>query len=411
MEIDKARYSYRQRRGRGRAKRVLLYLFVLLFLGSTSGYITLALQKPVPAVAAEQILDQTTKGDEVTGLAWPAQGQAAFGTASDGVLASSGSEQPKPIASMTKVITALAIMEKSPLEPGQSGQVHTFDSVDESYYRSYLAKYGSVVPTDAGKQVTELQALRTMLVVSANNLADSLVRWHFDSTQEYLDYANGLLDDWGLNNTTVADASGFSPQSVSTPSDMIVLGRKLLANPMLAEIVNMREIYWPDWGVIKNTNQLMANDENALGIKTGNTDEAGSCLMFAYKFGPSKEHIFIGVVMGQPNYPGMFVTAKALMDSAMPNFKATEVLAAGTVVGQISSPWGNSTDVVTVEPLKVYGWTGKDYKVNVEFSQTDVPILKNQIVGQASAGDVSAQLVAKSALDKPNLVWRLANYW
>src|SRR5690606_14517323 len=97
------------------------------------------------------------------------------------------------------------------------------------------------------------------------------------------------------------------------------------------------------------------------GIKTGNTDEAGACLLYAYKFGPDLDQTYIGVVMDQPNYYGMFATARNLKDSVLKNYSVIEVLPAGTVVGRMTSSWNQESDIVTSEPLKIYGWPGKTY--------------------------------------------------
>src|SRR5713226_8787868 len=80
-------------------------------------------------------------------LAWPAVGQAAVGSVEDGLLAhSSDNEELRPTASMAKVITALAIMEKQPFELGQEGQTYTITAKDIANLRAYIAKGGSVRP-------------------------------------------------------------------------------------------------------------------------------------------------------------------------------------------------------------------------------------------------------------------------
>lgn len=390
---------------------MLMVAAALLIVGSASGYSVMAITKPEPALAVEQTLAQAAEAKAITDIAWPAQGQAAFGTLRDGVLASKDAETQMPMASITKVVTALAILEKLPLDPGQPGPSFTITQTDVDSYRRYIGMLGAVMPINLGQSITQLDALKGMMLPSANNMADSLVRWVFGTMSEYLDYANGMLARYGLANTVVADASGFNPGSRSTPSDLIELGRRVLNHTVLGSIVGQSSAVLPVTGEIKSTNALLG-DADAVGIKTGNTDEAGSCLLYAYRFGPDKDQVFIGIIMGQPNYYGMFSTARELKDSVLPHFRVIEAVPAGTVVGKINSRWGDSTEAVTVEPLKTFGWPGKTYRVDAQFYDgAPPPLLKNQVIGKLSAGDARVNIVAKEALNPPGLLWRLANYW
>src|SRR5690606_10140017 len=113
-------------------------------------------------------------------------------------------------ASMAKVITALAILEKQPLEAGQAGPTYTLTSHDVAVYHMYAAKNGSVLPVHEGMQLTQYQALQAMLLPSANNIADMMVERVFGSEDAYLEYAHDMLRRMGLSRTVVADASGFS---------------------------------------------------------------------------------------------------------------------------------------------------------------------------------------------------------
>lgn len=413
MEIERVRYRYNQRPQRRFSRRIVPGLIAVMFAAIVSGYATLALTKPVPAVAAESVEIESVSNGPLAEITWPAEGQAAVGSMADGVLMTSPGEQQKPMASITKLVTALAVLDKLALEPGQSGPTFTVMQQDIDYYHAYVSKFGSVMPVNLGQTITERDALTGMLLPSANNIADSLVRWVFGSNADYINYANNMLERYGLEQTVVNDASGFSPGSKSSPSDLIKLGQIVLRQPVLEQIVSMQSADIPGSGPVKNTNMLLGDPE-AVGIKTGNTDEAGSCLLFAYRFGPENQHIFIGSVMGQPNYYGMFSTARSLKDSALEQFSMIEVLPAGTVVGRLNSAWGKSAEVVTSEPIKTFGWPGKSYPVEVVIDQSDLPVLNNQVVGRVtlvSNPEVAVSAITQSPLSGPGTIWRLANYW
>lgn len=233
-------------------------------------------------------------------LPWPSYGQAAYGVPKDNVFASSPDEDVQvPIASLAKVITVLAILEKKPLNPGEQGPVLLLDAQDAALVDEYARKSGTYVTAMDGQQITELQALQATLLVSANNMSDSLARWAFGSVEAYTVYANQMLKKHGINNTVVADASGFSPQTISTAKDMTKIGYLYMQHPVLRAIALQERTTVPVVGELRNYNSF-ANEGDIIGIKIGNTDEAKRTFLAAsvHKVGSDKEEISVAVVLG-----------------------------------------------------------------------------------------------------------------
>jgi D-alanyl-D-alanine carboxypeptidase (penicillin-binding protein 5/6) len=96
--------------------------------------------------------------------------------------------------------------------------------------------------------------MQRMLIASDNNMADILVERIFGSKEAYLSYARDMLKRMDLSRTIVADASGFSPATVSTPSEIVAIGIAALKNPVIARIVAQQQAQVPVAGIIKNTN-------------------------------------------------------------------------------------------------------------------------------------------------------------
>ncbi|MBX4201978.1 hypothetical protein KW803_03780 [Candidatus Saccharibacteria bacterium] len=157
-------------------------------------------------------------------LPWPSTGQAALGAKNYGVLASNNVDDAVPIASIAKVIAAMAVLQQKPLAAGAQGPMITLDSKDLDFYNYYYLNDGSAAKVALGEQISEYQALQAMLIPSANNLADSLTRWAFGSDTAYAAYANQMLKSMGLTNTAVAGASGFADDATSTASDLVTIG-------------------------------------------------------------------------------------------------------------------------------------------------------------------------------------------
>ncbi len=230
----------------------------------------------------------------------PDEGQSALGTAGFGVIKTSlDIEKPAPMASITKIITVLAILQKSDLKLGEKGKIIVLTAQDEQYYRDYLAIDGTITPVTAGLEMNEYEALQAILLPSSNNMTDSLVDRYFSNREEFLNFANSMISSFGLTNTRLADASGFSPESVSTPSDLIIIGQKALQNPIIAEIVAQPNATVAVAGSLRNYNMLIS-EPGVTGIKPGATDQAGYCLLFSAnttnKAGQTET--IIGAVMG-----------------------------------------------------------------------------------------------------------------
>lgn len=305
-------------RGQGakklRRRLSLVALFAVLLVACWYGVTSLS--KDTRASSTESTSPQSSLLNGAQ-LAWPATGAAAVGTLEDGLLAhSADSDKPRPTASMAKVITALAVLEKLPLKAGQSGPTYTITAEDVANYREYVAKGGSVLPVYEGMTLTQYQALQAMFLPSANNIADMLAVRTFGSMDAYTAYAQGMLHRMGLDQTVVSDASGFSPDTVSTPADLVAIGIAALKNPVIAEIVGQTQAWIPGAGVVHNTNELLGVD-GVIGIKTGTTDQAGNCLLFAARYtGKNGQNsTIVGVVMGDTNSKHLFSDSSKLLAS------------------------------------------------------------------------------------------------
>jgi serine-type D-Ala-D-Ala carboxypeptidase (penicillin-binding protein 5/6) len=229
----------------------------------------------------------------------PLEGQFAIAALSDGIDMVTDDEKVTPIASLTKLITALVVLEKAPLNPNERGDIIILTANDEQYYWDYIALQGTVTSVTAGQQISQYEALQTMLLASSNNMSDTIIDYYFESREDYLNYANSMISRLGLTNTKVADTTGFSPNSVSTPSDMLLLGKIILENPVLAEIVAQKDATVSVAGAIPNYNALI-DLPYVTGLKPGLTDEAGYCLLFSMDIPNSDGEIVtaIGVVLG-----------------------------------------------------------------------------------------------------------------
>jgi D-alanyl-D-alanine carboxypeptidase (penicillin-binding protein 5/6) len=263
-------------------------------------------------------------------LDWPKTGEAAIGIVGQGVSGTNGAQTARPTASTAKLITALTVLKKYPLQPGQSGPSITLTLNDVKIYSQYLSEDGSSTRVLVGAQLSEYQMLEAMLIPSANNMADSLAIWAFGSLANYKVAATQTVKSLGLDSTKIgSDASGLSPDTVSTAHNLVLVGEAAMQNPVIAQIVGTSQTTLPVAGTITNNNTLLGQD-GIVGVKTGNSDEAGGVFVFAAKYSTAngQKLTIVGAVQGLPNLPTALQVAKPLLHSAEQNISQGKLAAA-----------------------------------------------------------------------------------
>src|SRR5260370_17013309 len=212
-------------------------LLLVVVAAATVNYL-----RPIPPVSATPLLpaSQVIPGTAPP-LPWPSPGAGAVGVSGLGFVGSSGNEQAIPAASVTKVMTALIVLEDKPLSKGSPGPSVTMSDADVQSYQSDLSDQQSVVKVEAGEQLSELQLLEGMLIPSANNFAETVARWDAGSLDAFVAKMNARAAALHLAHTKFADVSGASVGSVSTPSDLTRLGLVAIQTDLFVKLVEMAQ--------------------------------------------------------------------------------------------------------------------------------------------------------------------------
>ncbi|GLJ62268.1 D-alanyl-D-alanine carboxypeptidase [Microbacterium barkeri] len=277
--------------------------------------IRIAIVVAVLAVAAALIVGLVTWASKasssavVDGIDWPSQGQAAVAIADGDVVASS--DAPVPMASISKVVTALMVLEERPLEPGEQGGDYWFTEEWDIAYRDYIARGESALKIPVDGMLTQRQLLQGMLIGSACNYADILVTSIWGDEAAFATAAAAFVSENGLDGITMVEPTGIDTRNTATPEALIELGRLALENPVIAEIVATPSVDLPGAGVVENTNDLLA-DPGVVGIKTGTLE--GSSLLSAKDVpdGDGETTRVYAVVLGQPDDDARFTASREL---------------------------------------------------------------------------------------------------
>jgi len=401
------------RRQRYYKKRTGLKFMAFLLL-LAMGVVCINYVRPLPEATASVVSVNTLV--EPVSLKWPTRGYAAIGAQGFGLLEHRGSAQkPIPTASLAKLVTALAVLKEHPIAADRKSPVLTLTKADVALFEKYYSIGGSVVTVKPGEHITLYQALQAILLPSANNMADSVAVWAFGSMENYHAYANKMLKQMGLAHTTVAaDASGMSPKTTSTTRDLIKLGELALDNPTIAEIVAQKTATIPVHGAISSANSRLGIN-NIIGIKTGLTDEAGGCFLFAAKHEVGGKPVtIIGIIMGAQNLRTALAESEPLLNSAKRHFSVKTPIKAGESFATITTPWLSSADAVAARDVTMLTWNGTTLTPNVELININGSLHPGSEVGTAfvSSGDntASTPLVLRGELIGPTWQWRIKRF-
>jgi D-alanyl-D-alanine carboxypeptidase (penicillin-binding protein 5/6) len=229
---------------------------------------------------------------------WPQQGQGAYQLGSDQP-AASPHQEPAPIASLAKVMTAYLVLHHRPLAGGENGPTLVVTIRDVRDTAKRIAQDQSVVALEVGERLTERDALMALLLPSANNVAVMLARQVSGSVAAFVAEMNVTARSFGMTDTTYTDPSGFDEHTVSTAIDQLKLAQIAARDHTLAAMMATRSYELANGEDIYNTDTLLGHD-GFVGMKTGSDDAAGGCFMFRTRRVVGGRTVeLIGVVMGQ----------------------------------------------------------------------------------------------------------------
>jgi serine-type D-Ala-D-Ala carboxypeptidase (penicillin-binding protein 5/6) len=200
-----------------------------------------------------------------------------------------------PIASLTKIMTALIVVERGrPDEPVR---------ITPAALR-YQGSGVGLLPK--GRRVRLEALLNGMLVVSGNDAAIALAVHISGDERRFVRLMNRRAHAWGLHCTHFASSHGLEPGNRSCPHDVAVLTRLAMAEPRIRRIARRREVVlrFPIKGgklfLYGHNPLLRLGYAGAIGLKPGYTDEAGRCFVCVARRGGRR----LGVVLLNSRDPG-----------------------------------------------------------------------------------------------------------
>lgn len=207
------------------------------------------------------------------------------------IIAKQNSDQRVPIASTTKIMTAILVLERYNLDDVLTVSAESANLIGSGLY--------------ASEKMTVLNLLKCLLINSYNGAAYTLAE-HINNSYEtgdtkFISMMNQKAAELGMADTEFHDAAGLDTSGYSTAYDLTLVTKYAMNKTLFNQIVVTKTAAVSDISgkithQLKNSNRLVAEWDypGILGVKTGYMDEAGHCLVAAAR---RNGHTFISVVL------------------------------------------------------------------------------------------------------------------
>jgi D-alanyl-D-alanine carboxypeptidase len=228
--------------------------------------------------------------------------------ASGAILYEHNAHQSIPIASLTKIATAILALEGAPVD--------SWVPVNSVDYRQMPGS--SVMGVIPGDCFTMRDLVYGLMLPSGNDAALAIARYQSGSDEAFVHTMNTLMRRLGLTSTNFTDPHGLgSPQHYSSAYDIAMMSRYAMTQlPLFRTIVKAPN--WTAYGdrelSMRNVNSFISQADGADGVKTGYTEEAGRTLSAS---ATRNGHRVYAVILNDNN---RYATAEALIDWAFENY-------------------------------------------------------------------------------------------
>jgi D-alanyl-D-alanine carboxypeptidase len=222
-----------------------------------------------------------------------------------------------PMASTTKIMTALVALEEMPPETVITVPAET------------VGVEGSSIYLTAGETLTLEELLYALLLESANDAAETIAVAVAGSVADFASLMNRKAAALGLENTCFQNPHGLDADGhYTTARELALLTRAALQDPVFREICGTRRKTIPLHGtegvrLLLNHNKLLGSYEGCIGVKTGYTRKTGRCLVSA------AEREGVTLIAVTLNAPDEWRDHAAMLDYGFGIYEAVELCAAG----------------------------------------------------------------------------------
>ncbi|MDD5667630.1 MAG: D-alanyl-D-alanine carboxypeptidase [Actinomycetota bacterium] len=416
LRRSKRREQRRKNKSRRTAITALVALLLLLFIASgiynlaTSGEDEVYQASELSPSNLTDLEELVMARDEVSMPAVSAAAAILVDAATGDVLYEVNADTSLPMASTTKVMTALVTMENSSMD----------ENVTVSEYASSIGESSAWL--DAGEVLTVEQLLYALMLQSGNDASVALAEHVAGSENAFVEMMNARARELGLGNTCFANPHGLDEQGHYTSArDLAEIASMAMAMDVFREIVAAQtyEIPWPGHPyprVMENHNKLLKLYPAATGIKTGYTANAGKCLVASSR--KDGRELITVILDGGESYWDQTIS---LMEYGFNNFALVEFAYAGQPVARVEvgdfprrevNAVGSEDLVFTVrrDRLASYGNATINCLMWVPYPVNAGQELGYMVVAEGTLHESREPLVSDAGRSRPNFLTRSISF-
>ena len=339
---------------------------------------------------------------ENKGVATSAKAVVLMEQSTKEVLLKNNENERLPIASVTKIMTMLLIMEAI-----DEGKISMEDMVSVS--QRAMSMGGSTMFLEEGEELSVYEMLKGIAVASANDACVAMGEHIAGSEELFVEQMNNKAKELGMENTNFMNTNGLDTENhYSSALDVAKMSAELLKHEKIFEFTTI----WTDTMHngkfdLANTNKLIRFYQGANGLKTGSTNGALCCISATAKRNNMQ---LIAVVLGAPTSDDRFSDAKALLDYGFANYEVENLVYKNDTICSVEVKKGNAevVELVSSEDFSYLSIKGNKATINEEILVSDyvnAPIKAGDKIGKIIyyADDkkiCQIDLVAKSDVSK-----------
>ncbi|MGH8901303.1 MAG: D-alanyl-D-alanine carboxypeptidase family protein [Egibacteraceae bacterium] len=300
-----------------------------------------------------------------------AKGAVLWDAADDVVLLGRSPDEPRRMASTTKMMTVLLALEAGTLD----------EQVTVSPNAVAVGRTPGAADLDlvAGQVLPMRSVLAGLLLRSGNDAAVAVAEHVAGSEAAFVEKMNTRARELGLEDTAFLDASGLTddPGHHTSPLDLARLAAVAMQRPEFTSWAGAPRLDVPGLGLLHNRNELLGTYRGATGVKTGYTALSGLCLVAS---ATRDGRTLYAVVLDSTN---SFADVTALFDHGFNAFRRPVPVRAGVVATTYRWP-GTQVGLVAREPLAYTVPAGSAVAWRaVLYPHTARPILTGAVLGYA----------------------------
>ncbi len=286
------------------------------------------------------------------------------------VLAASHPQAPRAIASITKLMTVLVVLDHHRLSDVVAVDARAADVGQES------------IALRAGEQLTVRDLIRGALIQSANDAAVALALATTPDLSSFADLMNAKAKALGLAHTHFVRPDGLdAPGAFSTATDVTKLARIAMRVPFVRATVDETTTSIAGGRVLHTWNDLLGTVPGVFGVKTGHTDDAGWSQVAADRRGPI---VVYATILGSPTREQRNGDLQELLAWGLARFVVVDAVKTGRTYADVELPYGRGrVPLVADKRLRAVVPAGRALTQRVDAARSaDLPVQAGEQLGR-----------------------------